>query len=161
MAQTKHKRLKQQAIRTQAKTVSHKRKLIVSAIIVAMIVLGFTFWPRNPVSPKPVAKPQASPLTLEAIVRLMPHQLEDLDIAEVNLICAKNLKGSENLDIPRMLTRLDEMAIRVRVETDRNMHLFQEKPGDFQNSEAYFRMLALGTVLYECLAGEPPFAGAH
>src|SRR6266446_1404074 len=42
-----------------------------------------------------------------------------------------------------------EMATRIRVETDRHMYRFQSNRGEYQNSEAYFRMLMMTTVLSE------------
>jgi hypothetical protein len=60
------------------------------------------------------------------------------DIALVNLRCAEGLPGSEKLNVSDTLHELDRWATRVRIETDRNFHLFAKKPDDFQNSEAYF-----------------------
>jgi len=87
--------------------------------------------------------------TVQALLSLKPNQLEGMDIALVNLLCAEGLRGSEKLDIDTALDRLDEFATRVRVETDRNMHRFDSNPFEYQNSRPYFRMLMLVTVLQQ------------
>jgi hypothetical protein len=74
-------------------------------------------------------------------------QLVNQDIAVMNLRCAEGLPGSEELDIPRCLGTLDHWAIEVRTYTDHCFYMFQRNPGDYNNSEAYFRALALITVL--------------
>ena len=87
--------------------------------------------------------------TVKALLALRPNQLEGMDIALVNLLCAEGLRGSEKLDIDMALDRLDEFATRVRVETDRNMHRFDSNPAEYQKSKPYFRMLMLVTVLQQ------------
>ncbi len=87
--------------------------------------------------------------TLSALLALKPHQLGTVDIALMNLLCAEGLRGSERLDMDKTLAALNEMAIRVRVETDRHMYRFQSNRAEYQNSEAYFRMVILVTVLQQ------------
>ena len=41
------------------------------------------------------------------------------------------------------------MATPVRLETDRNMHRLRSNPAEYENSEPYFRMLMLVTVLQQ------------
>ncbi len=86
---------------------------------------------------------------LKALLALNPNQLEGVDIALMNLLCAEGLSGSEKLDIDMALDCLDEFATRVRVETERNMHRFNSNPSEYQNSKPYFRMLMLVTVLQQ------------
>jgi len=87
--------------------------------------------------------------SLAALFALKPHQIEELDIGLTNLLCAEGLRGSENLDLDKSLDRLDEMATRVRLETDRNMHRFRSNPAEYENSEPYYRMAMLVTVLQQ------------
>jgi hypothetical protein len=70
-----------------------------------------------------------------------------LDIGEVNLECAFGLEGSENLDVRRGIATLDKWAALVADRTEQYFGRFLQKPGDFFDSEAYFRMLVLVTVL--------------
>lgn len=72
-----------------------------------------------------------------------------MDIGLTNLLCAEGLRGSENSDLDKSLNRLDEMAARVRLETDRNMHRFRSNPAEYENSEPYYRMAMLVTVLQQ------------
>ena len=47
------------------------------------------------------------------------------------------------------LAELDEMAARVRSETERHLYRFQRNPAEFENSEGFFRMVMLAVVLAE------------
>jgi hypothetical protein len=80
----------------------------------------------------------------------MPVQaLQGVDIARMNLLCAEGLSGSEHLDLEVPLAKLDEMAFRVRRETERHYYRFRRNPIEFENSEGYFRMIMLAVVLAE------------
>jgi tetratricopeptide (TPR) repeat protein len=70
-----------------------------------------------------------------------------VDIAEMNLVCAAGLQGSENHDVAKCLARLDEWAKRARYWTDQSMWDFRQHPEKFKNSEAKFRVLLLISVL--------------
>jgi len=105
-------------------------------------------------SPKPstVSKSPSSDSSLPAFSKLVLMSKEEIakqDIALLNLRSAEGLPGSEKLNVRDTLHELDRWADRVRFETDRNFHQFAKKPGEFQNSEAYFRMLLLVTVLQQ------------
>jgi hypothetical protein len=83
------------------------------------------------------------------VLPLEPDSLVDLDVACVNLACAEGLPGAEALLSGSALGVLDQWAARVRDETARHLPKFRQHPGEYQNSEAYFRMLALVTVLQQ------------
>ncbi|HCE43883.1 MAG TPA: hypothetical protein DET40_10080 [Lentisphaeria bacterium] len=68
-------------------------------------------------------------------------------IGELNLLCAQGLPGAEDLDIKQCLKTLDEWAELVKKETERCLPMYRRNPGEYYNSEAYFRMLVLITVL--------------
>jgi hypothetical protein len=74
---------------------------------------------------------------------------KDCDIAEINLLAAKGLPGSETLDVEKTLKILDLWAAWVRRETDRHLYRFQKAPAEFSNSEAYFRILIMVCTLQE------------
>ena len=73
----------------------------------------------------------------------------DYDIAEINLLTAQGLPGSEKLDSEKVLKSLDLWAAWVKRETERSMHRFKENPKDFHDSEEYFRILMMVTVLQQ------------
>jgi hypothetical protein len=87
------------------------------------------------------------PKTLAELLALAPAQLGQVDIARMNLLCAEGLRGSEKLKVEEFTTRLDGIARQVEVETRRHFFKFHNNPAEFENSEAYFRMLYLFTVL--------------
>jgi hypothetical protein len=87
-------------------------------------------------------------LNWRELVRCTDDQLARLDIAAVNLACAEGLPGAETIDTALCLSTLDGWADAVRSYTDLLMPQFRRKPHEYDNSEAYFRALALITVLH-------------
>ncbi len=85
--------------------------------------------------------------SLDELLKMTAEQLAEVDIAEMNLLCATSLPGAENLDIDNAFGRLNDYAQRVRYWTDRSMWDFRQNPGKFENSEAKFRVLLLISVL--------------
>lgn len=74
---------------------------------------------------------------------------KDYDIAEINLLAANGLPGAENLDVEKSLKMLDLWAAWVKHETDRHLYKFQKAPAEFNDSEAYFRILMMICTLQE------------
>lgn len=89
------------------------------------------------------------PETLTELLALPVGQLEQVDIARINLLCAEGLRGSEDLDVEYCLRTLDTWTHHVDRETKRNFHHFVEHPKEFNNSLPYYQMGMLGTVLAE------------
>lgn len=80
---------------------------------------------------------------------MTPEQLAETDIALMNLRCAGGLRGSEKLDVPAALQTLDQYAARAESETARHLHRYRDNPAEYENSEAYFRLIMLSTVLQQ------------
>jgi hypothetical protein len=101
----------------------------------------------------PTAKPEAfqQPKTLAELLALSPEQLEKVDVALINLLCASGLRGAEDLDVEHLARTLNGWAAHVESETKRNQHLFDEHPERFKSSLPYFRMAMLATVLVQDL----------
>ncbi len=89
------------------------------------------------------------PTTLKDLLALPTADLEKCDLARMNLLCAENLPGSEDLKVDDVLATLDSWAQHVKSETERNFHRFEENPNGFNNSASYFRALFLITVVQE------------
>lgn len=78
----------------------------------------------------------------------MPGEsLARVDIAKMNLLCAQGLPGSEWLDIESLLLTIDQMAARVRSETERHAYQFRQNPAEFESSQGFFKMIMLAVVL--------------
>lgn len=75
------------------------------------------------------------------------HDLSQIDIALLNLVCASGLPGAGPLRIDHYLEWLDDAAAKVKLATDRNYHKFLESPEAFEFSQARFCMVCLVTVL--------------
>jgi hypothetical protein len=90
-----------------------------------------------------------NPQSFSELLALKPSELAGVDIALVNLLCAERLPGAEDLRIQPCLDTLDQWAKWVDSETKRHFYRFQRNPAKFNNSEGYFRVLMLITVLQQ------------
>jgi hypothetical protein len=72
--------------------------------------------------------------------RATPNQMWQTDIFTFRL------PGAERLDIANSLAIIDQMAGRVRSETERHAYRFQKNPAEFENSEGFFRMTMMMVV---------------
>lgn len=81
------------------------------------------------------------------VLSLAPEQVADYDIAELNLLCGAGLDGNEKADLNQCRKALDDLVKMVKSETDRNWERFQRNPSEYQNSEAYYRMGMVITVI--------------
>jgi len=91
------------------------------------------------------------PRGLAELCKVATDELEQCDIALMNLLCTERLRGAESLDLFACLERLDGLAKYVKSETDRHYYKFREHPAEFDHSEGYFRMMMLVTVLQQDL----------
>jgi hypothetical protein len=91
------------------------------------------------------------PQSLQELLQMPSEQLDGVDVAVMNLLCAEGLLGSENLNVQQCLDRLDAWAAHVEQQTKRNLHRFRERPQEFKGSLPYYRLGMLGTVLAEDL----------
>lgn len=89
------------------------------------------------------------PTTLAEVLALPEKKLAEIDVALMNLLCAQDLPNSGTLNIDHCLTQLDAYTRRVAEETRRNYHRFRECPQEYENSEAFYRMGMLITVLQQ------------
>ena len=112
------------------------RQNLICASCVGLLVLMVYF----------ILKP--TPLLLNQWVQ-SPDLLSHLDIAEMNLECAKGLNGSEDLNSTEVLTKLDVWANQIKEETDKLLPRFRINPAEYNNSEAFFRMMVFATVLQQ------------
>ena len=67
--------------------------------------------------------------------------------AIINLLCAKGLAGSEDLNIEECLTKLEILAKYIKEKTERHLYKYHKNPELFKNSEAYFRIVMLEGIL--------------
>ena len=101
----------------------------------------------GPGTPEPIAPTAQKAFSLDKLLAMTPDELAGMDIAEMNLLCATGLKGSEGLDVAKCMSRLDDYAKWVRYYTQPSLRDFHQRPQDFKNSEAKFRVLLLISVL--------------
>ncbi|MBN2580839.1 MAG: hypothetical protein JXB10_17770, partial [Pirellulales bacterium] len=87
------------------------------------------------------------PKSLRELLAISPDQLGRVDIARANLLCAEGLPGAEDVNVNRYLSILYLWAKRIEVLTGKHLDGFHRNPDQYENSEAYWRTLALTTVL--------------
>lgn len=89
------------------------------------------------------------PQNFSELLALRHDELGGVDLALMNMLCAQGLPGADDLRIQPCLDTLDQWAKWVESETKRHLYRFQRNPSGFNNSEGYFRVLMLITVLQQ------------
>jgi hypothetical protein len=119
---------------------------------VALGLTVFSVWTMRRSAPTPslaLATPISETPSLIELLAMKPEDLAQVDIAVMNLRCAEGLRGSEKLDLIVARRVLDGLASHVKLETERHLYRFNDRPEEYQNSEPYFRLLMLTVVLQE------------
>lgn len=88
-----------------------------------------------------------TPSSIHELLALPDDQFEKLDIVELNLAVAREIPECRGLDVARYQRTVDEWAARVKHEIDRHMYRFEQDPGNYKNSRAYFCALMMCTVI--------------
>jgi hypothetical protein len=139
-------------------------KYHVAAFLVGLVFSagGFLFFstqfnkPKNPVFVSGSFNPFDHPLdgnrdghvrSLYQLMSLSERELEHVDIALMNLLCAQGLKGAEKLDIDSSLDLIDDWSKKVNDATEGRIYAFHQNPGKYDNSEAVFRAVNLVLTL--------------
>ncbi len=73
------------------------------------------------------------PQTFDELIQLSDEEIENFDIARMNLLCAKGLPGSENLDIEACLQKFNQWAEYARMRES------QDFPGIFFRNREYYK----------------------
>jgi hypothetical protein len=86
-------------------------------------------------------------LDWKQLVLASDEALASLDIIETNLACAAGLPGSETIHVALCKDRVDSFARYVSQFTEARIAQFHRKRQEYNNSEAYFRVLAMVTAV--------------
>lgn len=119
---------------------------LVGAVLASVAFLAISKSAKPP-TPKPPASIISNDLpSFGELAMMPPAELAKQDIALLNLRCAD---GLTDVDIDKCLATLDRWAEAVKRDTDRHLYKFQQNPAEYENSEGYFRMMMLITVLQQ------------
>ncbi len=145
----------------------HRQAVFISLVVAAVVgtLAGVGYLARlderrqasaSVVVPRPVPMPAAKAQkfhTLDELLRFPADRLEEVDIAEMNLLCAAGLPGAERLDVGHALATLNQWAARVKSETDRHLYRVTHPrwADQYRHSEAYLRAYMLCQVLQQDL----------
>lgn len=99
---------------------------------------------------EPVQEPASAASHFDLLATPAEH-LGQIDVALMNLLCAKGLPGAESLDIPAILAKLDEWAAKVKFETQRHLYRVTDPKyaEHYNHSEARLRAEFIVQVLQE------------
>jgi len=124
---------------------------IVGAVLTTTLFLLLGSGELHPFSGASFPNNSRDKLTLNRLLAMTPHELEKVDIALMNLICAKGLKGAESLDIEKSLSTLDSWAEWIREDTERRRPAFFHNRAKYDNSINLFRAATMALCLKEDL----------
>jgi hypothetical protein len=83
------------------------------------------------------------------MVKMSDDELARLGVAKVNLACAKGLgtKSMTDAEAAECLKNMDVMTNAVRLHTANNHYKFIKNPAEYENSEIYYKVAMLITVV--------------
>lgn len=87
------------------------------------------------------------PANIAELCATKTNDLEQCDIALMNLLCAEGLPGAEHLDVMASMNLLGSWTDFVRRSTEQNLYRFRQNPAEFGNSEVIYRMMVLSMAL--------------
>jgi hypothetical protein len=122
--------------------------LVLVSILAAASLRSAHVFPKARSSTLPAIKLE-EPRTLAELLALKPADLERVDVARRNLLCAEGLPGAESLNVDASLAALGQWADHAKREINRHLYRFRANPAEFDRSEGYFRMLMMSVVVYE------------
>ena len=94
-------------------------------------------------------KEELRPMTFKELVSMDREQLERVDIGRMNLICANEVSSDGDLDVERLLGKLDEWADHCRREELRFRGSFEKNPRRYDGSYAKFKVVNLVLTIKE------------
>lgn len=97
------------------------------------------------------APTRAEPKTFAELIELSDDELEQIDIARINLLCAENLPGADGMDVSECLQTLDHWAKIVKEQESRYYQQFLQNPAQYDNSVAKFKAVNLALTLKQDL----------
>jgi hypothetical protein len=97
--------------------------------------------------PLPTFGVRSQPQLLDELVSLSEECLSQFDIAQVNLICALGLPGTEWMDLTFCLSTIDQMAEQVGRRTRCGFNRFAYAPERWDHSPGIFRIHVLVSTL--------------
>jgi hypothetical protein len=90
-----------------------------------------------------------TPPTLQQLQSSDSQAFQNLPIAQLNILCATGLSKTDPLPPSELTTTIQNWAAHLCSETERHYYRFRRNPGEFENSEGFFRMLMMAVVLAE------------
>jgi hypothetical protein len=134
---------------------------LLGGLALTVAIAAFAFYRDHGNSPKnlistatalqPIVPTVQKAFTIDKLLAMTPDELKDVDIAEMNLLCATGLPGAENLDVPKCMARLDERAAHVQAETQRHMYRAHDPrwADHYKHSENWLRAEMLAQALQQ------------
>ena len=158
MSRESRQRLREESKRNQERLTRGKKfRWLLPLVAIVLVAAGIFVWQRHNSSVKlpPVATASAKPAVFKMptsfaeLCVVSTNDLEKCDVALMNLLCAEGLRGSEDLNVTDCLAALDRIAASVKSETTRAYFKFREHPEDFHQSEGYYDMMMMATVIQQ------------
>ena len=97
------------------------------------------------------SSPFQQPKTLAALLQVPADQLQNVEMARMNLLCAEGLVGSDQLDVEKDLAIIDQWAMQADQDLQRFTPLYHTHPEKFPDvhSESEWKMYVLFGFLRE------------
>lgn len=116
--------------------------IIISTIALVIVIFSISYALRQPLDFKG---------DFSELAQLSASEYKDIDIAQLNLICAEGLLGAESLNVDESLAVLDAWAQLVKENESKYFYQYQRNPAQYDHSIAKFKAVNLGLTLKDDL----------
>jgi hypothetical protein len=124
---------------------------LIVGVLVGAFAMHFSSCSRtNQTVPQRVAPNEVvNPTSYHHLLAMSPEELAKVELPIVNLLCAKGLPGTEDLDVPAALVKLGEWATKVKSETER--HLYRATDPKYAEHYAHSEARLRAEFIVQCL----------
>jgi len=120
-----------------------KAQIVLATLAVCALTGGFLFFSKSELGSPGLSQEAGDIVVLNQLLAASPEELQRVDIGLMNLLCAEDLKGSEDLNVSKFLATLDEWTNVVSVDTARRMAAYYRNPSKYDNSPNLFKAVTM------------------
>jgi len=123
--------------------------LLLGLAVFGVAAMAFQIWPALPLNSTQSMHDEETYSSFSEILALPEDKINNIDIGYMNLLCAKGLKGAQDINIQECLATLDKWADIVREDTQKRISSFYQNPTKYDNSVNLFKVTNMILTLKE------------
>jgi len=120
-------------------------------VLLVGLLCGMIFYFNGAEKPDGLTAQELHIPSLVELVSMSPEDLDKMDVALINLVCAEGLHGSEKLDVRACLAQIDEWALEIGRMLREREFMYDKVADKVDNSINRWRCGAMGQYMSQVL----------